>query len=218
MTIYHRQYLSPKLQRGFTIVELMIATAVFSVVLLIAIVAIIMVNNSFVKGNVQAQTQDITRNVLSTISQDIQFNSPSQIVLGTPYENYGYYCLGNDVYIYQRGQEINPSSSSPVYHALLELTGSCPANLSSDPTGLKYTHYLSNATGGGNSTHELLSQYLSLEQFNIVQVNSDSYEITLTIVYGKPSNLTNDSCPSQSFGGQLCAVSTLTTAVSPRIQ
>ena len=84
-------------------------------------------------------------------------------------------------------------------------------------------HYLNYATGGGNSTHELLAQDLSLEQLNIVQVNGNSFEVTLTIAYGNsvitvPNHPSDDSCPTLLFGGQLCAVSTLTTTVTPRIQ
>ncbi|HUD07759.1 MAG TPA: prepilin-type N-terminal cleavage/methylation domain-containing protein [Candidatus Saccharimonadales bacterium] len=222
MITNRQQHQHPEFQQGFTIIELMIATAVFSLVLLIAIVAIITVNNSFVKGNIQSQTQDTARSVLSTISQDIQFNSASSIILGTPDGQYGYYCLGNDVYIYQTGQEINTLSSPPIYHALLELTNSCPSNLTADPVGIEYVSYLKEATGGGNSTHELLSQDLSLEQLNIIQVNGNSYEVTLTIGYGDSvitaSNPSDDSCPPESLGGNLCAISTLTTTVTPRIQ
>jgi prepilin-type N-terminal cleavage/methylation domain-containing protein len=218
----HRQLQPSEPQQGFTIVELMISTAVFSLALLIAIVAIIIVNNSFVKGNVESQTQDIARNVLSTITQDIQFNRTGSIILGTPYENYDYYCLGNDVYIYQTGQEINTSATPPVYHALLELTGSCPANLTTDQVGITDLEYLNKAAGGGNSTHELLSQHLSLEQLDITQVNSNSYAVTITIAFGNyvitSANPVDDSCPAESLSGQLCAVSTLTTTVSPRIQ
>jgi|GEM_PF-2747689 prepilin-type N-terminal cleavage/methylation domain-containing protein len=222
MDKYHIQLKYTKLQQGFTIVELLISTAVFSLALLIAVIAIIIVNNSFVKGNVQSQTQDIARNVLSTIIQDIQFNRTSSIILGTPYENYGYYCLGNDVYIYQTGQEINTSATPAVYHALLEFTGSCPTNLTTDPVGIADLQYLNNKAGGGNNTHELLSQNLSLEQLDITQVNSNSYAVTLTIAYGnyfiKAATPIDDSCPAESLSGQLCAVSTLTTTVSPRIQ
>lgn len=217
----HQPYQPINHQSGFTIIELMIATAVFSLMLLVAMVAIIATSRTFVKGNVQSQTQDSARDVLTAITQDIQFNQASTVDLGSySYVNHkGYFCIGNDVYIYQTNAEINPSSSSPVYHALLEFPGSCPASLSTPP-GSTDVGYLSTQAGGGSSSHELLSQDLSLGQLIITQTNDNSYNVSLTVTYGNDVITTTnpDSCPAQSLGGELCAVSTLTTTVTPRIQ
>jgi len=219
MHIKRRPFQSANQQSGFTIIELMISTAVFSIILLIAIVAIISTTDTFVKGNIQSQTQDDARSVLSAITQDIQFNKAGVSGSYSSANNQGYYCIGNDVYVYQINAEINPSAAPPVYHALLELSGSCPTDLSTTP-GSTYIDYLGIRTGGGSSTHELLSQDLRLGQLNITQVNDNSYEVSVTIAYGSDVITTSnpDSCPDQSLGGQLCAVSTLTTTVTPRIQ
>jgi prepilin-type N-terminal cleavage/methylation domain-containing protein len=207
-------------QEGFTIIELVIATGVFSVVLLIATVAIILVTNSYVKGNVQAETQDTARGILTTVSQDIQFNTANSVNLGTyvSASNIGYFCLGNDLYVYQLGDEIGGvnSDGTKVYHALLEFsgTGKCPANVTDEG-------YLGAPQSGDNIAHELLAQNMSLETFNIAQVTgTKAYSIKLTVAYG--SNVKSSggvfTCPPESFGGQFCAVSSLTTAVTPRIQ
>jgi len=218
MHMNRQVYQSINHQSGFTIIELMISTAVFSLILLVAIVAIISTTDTFVKGNIQSQTQDSARNVLTAITQDIQFNKAGS-VSGSYADNQGYYCIGNDVYVYQTNEEINASSTPPVYHALLVVPGSCPTSLSTAP-GTTYMGYLNSHTGGGSSTHELLSQDLSLGQLSITEVNGTSYEVSLTVAYGNDVITTTDpdSCPAQSLGGQLCAVSTLTTTVTPRIQ
>ena len=214
-------YLWPKnnKQEGFTIIELVIATAVFSVVLLIATVAVIMVTNSYVKGDVQAETQDTARSILTTISQDIQFNTASSVNLGTynSVTNIGDFCLGNDVYVYQLGDEIGgvKSDGTKVYHALLEFsgTGTCPPGTD--------TGYLGAPQSGDDIAHELLAQNMILETLNIAKIaGTKAYSIKLTVAYG--SNVISPggvfTCPPEFFGGQFCAVSTLTTAVTPRIQ
>jgi prepilin-type N-terminal cleavage/methylation domain-containing protein len=207
-------------QKGFTIIELVIATAVFSVVLLIATVAVIMVTNSYVKGDVQAETQDTARSILTIVSQDIQFNTASSVNLGTynSTSNVGYFCLGNDLYVYQLGDEIGgvKSDGTKVYHALLEFsgTGTCPPS-SADVS------YLGPPVSGDNIAHELLAQNMILETFNVAQVTgTKAYSIKLTVAYGSNVISTGGvfTCPPESFGGQFCAVSSLTTAVTPRIQ
>jgi prepilin-type N-terminal cleavage/methylation domain-containing protein len=235
VNIYRRQSGQVDYQKGFTIIELIIATAVFSVVLLIATVAVISLTSAYVKGDTQAETQDTARSVLSTVTQDIQFNQASSINKGTYNGQYGFFCIGNDTYFYQTNKEI--TSSNP--HALLEFTsGSCPT-VPTSPLGwtsglLKDyitdlgTVNLDTLTGGGQDVHELLAQNLALGQLSITQIaGTQSYTISLNVVYGdiatphqNPPSVgyyTYD-CPPASLGGQFCATSSLTTTITPRIQ
>ena len=73
---------------GFTIVELMIATLVFSVILTIATVGILNIGRLYRKSLTQSQTQQVARTILDTVSQNIKFNGGS-VVSGT-----NIYCLG----------------------------------------------------------------------------------------------------------------------------
>src|SRR5665647_2275439 len=59
--------------KGFTIVELLIATAVFSVVLLLCATAIVQVGRMFYKGTIVNNTQTVSRSVINDISQAVQF-------------------------------------------------------------------------------------------------------------------------------------------------
>jgi len=221
----HKRSIHNNNQQGFTIIELMIATAVFSMVLLIATVAVIMVTNSYVKGDIQSETQDTTRSVLMTLAQDVQFNTASSVNTGV-YDGsqYGFFCIGNDVYAYQLNKEIG---NSTIYHALLEFSGSCPSNLAQFMTA--YAPDLSGPSGGGNSAHELLANNLRLEQLSVTHSSSGSeaYTITVSVAYGNAgssivatpaSSGYTYSCPPESLGGQFCADSSLTTTVTPRIQ
>ncbi len=285
-------------EHGFTIIELMLATAVFSVVLLIATVAVIMVSNSYVKGNIQSQTQDAARSIISNVIRSIQFNGASSISTWYDGSQYGYDCFGNLVYDYQINHEIDDLNK---FHALLEYNNSsgCPPD---DSQPRSYLGSLGNGQGG----QELLSKNLRLGQLSVqllgsstltssvnagqsvlqvtplrfpisdgdaIWVNTTSgggggeyllangsyavgsttislrsglvasypkyntqvtdvsvaskvntYEVTVTVGYGGVLNDTLNSngyhsytCPAESLGGQFCAVSTLTSTVTPRI-
>lgn len=211
--------------QGFTIVELLIATAVFAIVLLIVTVAVLYVTNTYVKGDVDAQTQDTTRSVLQTIAQAIQFNKSSSVSLTSNNggSGNGYFCIGNNVYVYQLNKEIGSNTAAgQVPHALLVLGGNNPTCPSGGSLPAKFVGYLHAANGGGSGNHELLAHDLRLGQLSITQPISGkpTFKISLTVGYGNEFAATPIkaySCPQESFGGQFCDVSTLTTTVSSRI-
>ena len=60
--------------RGFTIVELMIATSVLSVILLLATAVMLNIGAIYYKGDNQARVEDSTRAALDSVTQDIQFS------------------------------------------------------------------------------------------------------------------------------------------------
>ncbi len=62
-------------QKGFTLVELMIATTVFSVILLGATTAVIQIGRMYYKGVIASRSQETARRVIDEISRAIQFNS-----------------------------------------------------------------------------------------------------------------------------------------------
>ena len=62
-------------EKGFTIVELLIATAVFSMVLVIVTIGFISLSNRYYKGVITANTQSTTRNVTDVLRRNIQFST-----------------------------------------------------------------------------------------------------------------------------------------------
>ena len=62
-------------QNGFTIVELLIASAVFSFVILGASVAIIQISRLYYKGIIVSNTQTSAKAILDSITQAIQYES-----------------------------------------------------------------------------------------------------------------------------------------------
>src|SRR6476646_3013103 len=84
---------SPKYpnQKGFTIVALLVATAVFSLVLVVFLTAFLRIGQLFYKGVTMANTQEAARNVVQDISDDLQFYQQSPTV-GPPGTTY--FCIG----------------------------------------------------------------------------------------------------------------------------
>jgi prepilin-type N-terminal cleavage/methylation domain-containing protein len=225
-------------QNGFTIIELMIATAIFSLMLVLTTTTIIGISQTYIKGSVEGQTQQTARAVLSDISQAVEFNNNSDITVTTNYSGDVYYfCTGSDVYVYQLDKYLSPTLTGNEYStwALVRFPySSCtvPLNLQGQPDPL-----------GQTGAEELLATNERLGWLYIVPtaINGETaYTINLEVGYGD-NDLLNDttntngnydvnaspaappvsahykyqcqSGPDSSF----CATSTLTTTVVPRI-
>src|SRR5262249_25193419 len=61
-------------QAGFTIVELMVATLVFSTILIVITYGVLSFTRAYYNGVTNSTTQDTARNIISTISQAVEFN------------------------------------------------------------------------------------------------------------------------------------------------
>lgn len=100
---------------GFTIVELLIASAVFSTVLLVALTGFLQIGRIFYKGVSSTQTQDVTRQVVNDISSNIKIASSTGAVntlnLNPGTGGYGWICVGT--YRYTYGFYKNSSAAAP---------------------------------------------------------------------------------------------------------
>jgi prepilin-type N-terminal cleavage/methylation domain-containing protein len=95
-----------KKQAGFTIIELLFATVVFSVLLIIMLVAFMRIGDLFYKGVSMSKTQEDARNVVQSVSDDLQFTKSA---LQNPS---GRYCIGVHRYLYNLGVQVDPSSGN----------------------------------------------------------------------------------------------------------
>jgi prepilin-type N-terminal cleavage/methylation domain-containing protein len=208
--------------RGFTIVELMMATLVFSVILLLVTLGIIQVNRVYYKGVTEANTQAVARNIMDTVSQAIQFNGGNITPVPTPTGpgagSVQYVCVGNQEFVYIPGYQL--VTGSPGVHqtkqSLLQktITGSCA--VPSPPY----------------SGRELLSPNMRLSTFTVSQVPGSTklYYVEVRITYGDDSVLNNPistvstpaasatSCKGVQAGNQFCSVSDLSTTVEKRVK
>jgi prepilin-type N-terminal cleavage/methylation domain-containing protein len=212
---------SHRRQDGFTIVELMIATLVFAMVLILITVGVLSFTKSYYKGVNQSATQNAARTVIEDVSQAIQFSGDAVTTdLGTTNNSKGF-CIGNRRYSYLLGKQLwddgNPDSNlNQTRHALvLDQAGSCggmsPQDVANLPAAL-----VSGST-------EMLQPRMRLAKLNIQrQGTSDLYRINVRVIYGDDDLLINPTaadarCKVSISGSQYCAESELSTTVKKRI-
>lgn len=191
--------MSKSSSRGFTIIELLIATVVFSVILLILTGAIVQFGRIYYRGNVDSKTKEATRAVMNSIAQDIQFGStvaqtPNSLTNGTSL------AIGPGCYDYQLGVQVKDG-----YHAITRQNNSiCP----------------SPPSFGG---HEFLGENMQLVSLTVKETSPGSglYRVSVHVVYGSDDDFTDDtkkSCKPIIKGGQFCSVAELSTVVAKRIK
>lgn len=200
----------PKNTQGFTIIELLIATSIFSVVLLLCTTGIIQVTNLYYKGITATRTQEAARNIIEEISRGIQY-SGGRIVTPVP-GAISYFCIGSTRYSYVTDRKLvdTAPTSDDAYHVLVtDTNANCSTYLNIAPLALPA------------GSKELMTPDMRLISLTITNTPAGSslYIITVRVVSGKGANL--DSSHKQCDGGsnnQFCAASELRTTVQKRIQ
>lgn len=212
-------------QRGFTIVELMIATTVLSVLLLMATVMISSIGNLYYKGVNQSRLQDTARTVANDVSQRLELQAGSSTpptttkvyTFGSGNVTVNSICIGTTRYSYVIGKQIgsNGPTGNPVQipHVLWRDTisgASCtPLNLTQ-----------ASPAGSGADGTELMMPGGSINVFT-VNTASAPYDITLSVAFGDRSLLTgsgvNTFCISAK-GDQFCSTALVNTTATPRTQ
>ena len=203
---------------GFTIIELLVATLVFSVVLLLIAVGVLQFNHAYYGGITQTNTQNTARSILEAITQDIQF-SGDQVTspIGSAGSEQGI-CVGTDRFSYRLGWQLEDTAPNASLHQQTHV-------LVKDSPGL---------CGGMNAQNfanpltadsiELLQPHMRLSKLSVTKVagTTDLYTVDVRVVYGDDDLLTapvtgpNTACKLVS-GAQFCATSELSTVVQMRI-
>jgi prepilin-type N-terminal cleavage/methylation domain-containing protein len=213
-------------QSGFTIIELMIATVVSSLILLVITFGIIFFTNGYYKGINNSTTQATAQNAIDVITQSIEFNSSGTVATdGTQ----GIFCAGTQVFLYTLGKALTGAPSAANW-GLYQLN-----NPSSNCT-------IPGSTAGGT---ELLSTNMRLTNINLAQQGvTNGWQVDVRIAYGDPDLLCRSSisgaakgscargavnytvgdivsgtdviCKLQ-IGSQFCSIADLSTAIGQRI-
>jgi len=216
-------------QSGFTMIELLIAMTVFSVVVIVITVSVIQFSKQYYKGIISTATQNAARTITDDIARSIQFNSGGVTgIPNGPPSGYKGYCVGDSkMYSFELYQQVTDSGTGPNhqgYHGLVSSTVS-GCNTNSLPLTVKTLGTLNPA----KNQRELLAQHMRLAKFSIT--SSGGLEIIdVKVVYGDDDLLTNPvglnpnnldspdiNCKSTA-GSQFCAVAELTTAVQKRVK
>jgi len=197
---------------GFTLVELMISTGVFSVVLLICTTAVLVIGQDFHKAAIASLTQNTSRNIIDNITRELQYNKgeyrigfsdtvPVRIAI----------CIGTVRYSYLLDYELvdgtfdSAKQQSP--HVLWRDEAADPACSPLDVTG---------ALTGGKELMSLHTRLRELTGLNITPVPGTHtlYNIDVSVIYGDKDVITAaNNCVSSRSGGAFCGLSELHTAV-----
>lgn len=201
---------------GFTIIELMIATAVFAIILLVIGAAITTIGRLYYKGIIRAKTQTAARSLIEDISQAIQYSGSTAQVIGPTAGTYptpNTLCIGSRRYTYYINHQVvdGTPASGQVNHGLVvndNNAGGCPPQ---DLTAFDAT-----------TMRELLGSKMRLQSLSVAQIvgSTNLYTISAEVIYGEDEVLdsTQSRClDGTSIGLQFCAVSKLTTTVQKRL-
>jgi type II secretory pathway pseudopilin PulG len=204
-------------QKAFTTVELLIATAVFSLVLVVAIFGFLQIGQIFYKGVTVTRTQDTAEDAINNLAADVRFagvvaqSSPQPAGNGSSQ----YFCAGNHRYTFTPGQMLvqdNDASTFALIRDDLNVSGSCAPPFGPGSVPL-------------NNPTELLGERMRVSVFSVSRLAgaqvSDMYTLRIRIAYGDntvlqntgDSNPANDTCDSSLSTSQYCHVADLTTTV-----
>lgn len=207
--------------RGFTVVELMVATAVFSVVLVVVTAGILQVSRLYYKGVNQANTQAIVRTITDTISQTIQFGggtvTPTTAGAATPTAP-KVFCIGNQRFTYDLGWQVVDTAPDTLKHQAFH--GLVQDNYSGCSASTPQTISGSTLLPG---SRELLGPNMRLSKLNVTDLGGNLYRIEVRVIYGDDDLLKNPNdplttCINEKAGTQFCTISELSTVVTKRVQ
>lgn len=210
---------------GFTIVEFMIATSVFGVILMGVTAAILYMGQTYQRSLYASNTQAATVNLVDTISQAIKFSS-SQVDSGSSGQTYTY-CVGNRQFLYVRGRQLTDQTTpmSTQNAVMTRLNNNCQVEsiVSGTPSG---------------SPKELLGKGMRLLYLDVTSNSPGLYTVTARVAYGDDDVLCNPTVPGScdpastlslaqmwsrdvickpGAGSQFCSVSELSNTVYRRL-
>jgi prepilin-type N-terminal cleavage/methylation domain-containing protein len=202
--------------RGFTIIELMVSTIVFGVVLLVVTTAILQFSRVYYKGLTESNLQNTTRNIVDAIAQGIQFNggnvtaTPASPTAGSSYA----ICVGNQRYSFMTGTQLvdNPGVGQSRHILVADNVAGCTSSTSPQT--------LNTAAINGR---EMLAPNMRLARFSVTNVGINLYKVSVRVVYGDDDLLDNPTaatakCKNITIGTQFCATSDITTNIVKRVQ
>jgi len=231
-----RHLLIRKNQTGFTIIELMIALSVLSVLLIMSTVLLIQIGRIYNKGVNLANIQNTNRNVVHDIGSALEFGAQQPITGSETYLPSGgdavtvhSFCLDTTRYSYIIGQQeatspdYHPSTGAPqTYHVLWEDTMKTNDNcFPMDITKATPTDPPDGVATKPGSGKELIPLRSRLSVFSVEENPGGSgiYQLDVIVAYGDNDllNATGTNC-NGDVGQEYCATSKLSTVVTRRLR
>lgn len=189
-------------QSGFTILELLIALTVFSIMLLLTSGVIVELSRQFYKGVVRSRTQETARNIVEEISTNIQYSASSPVRLPDSGDVVNW-CIANRRYSALLGR--NTPEQSPNGFVRGESCDDLP------PTDSQLQQVAGDV--------ELLGDNMRISDLSLSSnVAGNVWRIDITVAHGDNDSLENPestqpSCRASIEDSTYCSVSTLSTIV-----
>jgi type II secretory pathway pseudopilin PulG len=217
-----------KNQKGFTIVELLIATSTFSFILLVITVGIVQIGKNYYKGVTSSRTQEATRSFKADLTGLVQTGAYDQLG-STPATNPNYigaFCFGNIRYTYVLNKELASPVKHVVWKDIMKVNSPCTAiaNLTTADTPADGN---TETVVGTKSNREMLTDHMRLAAFNISKdaSNPGLFRLEIKAMYGADDVIDtkgtpafgDDICRPSNQGGQFCASSYVNSFVKRRL-
>lgn len=197
-------------RKGFTIIELLLSTAFFTVVMLMVVAGYVQINRSYVRGLTTKEVQNASRAVVDDISRAIRDADNAQEVDTSGLNRL---CFGQTRYVWN--QETDGSFSNVTFSDtsnFITLARSTAPASCTDPI-----------VENQPTTEVLLDERLEVQYLDVSQIGTtDSFRIKL-VISTKAQGLLEDFertgedalCAPQR-GDEFCDVATLETVVTVR--
>lgn len=167
-------------QRGFTVLEMLIAITVFSVMLLLTSAAILQLSRQFYKGLVKSRTQQAARNISEEIITNLQFSASRAMPLVAEGSTQGY-CIADRRYMYALHKQLGSGPTQTPGVLLRDSKCSEPLPATLTPTA---------------DTVELIGENMRLANLVITPDTSGKiWYIKVRVVYGDDDLVCNPTAP-----------------------
>lgn len=198
-------------QRGFTLIELMLATTVFSIILLIGIAGFVQVGRAYYKGITISQTQEVAKQIVDDVSAQIRLGS-SVSSLQTATNGRDYYCVGSYRYTFKLYNKVDTSA-----HDFTTNFGLIQDSL---PGGSGCGNPFDSPSVPLVNPAELLGNQMRLLAFSVAPVTGSPnlYLLNVEVASGQDSALSDPKsasavCNNQNGSDQFCAITNINAVV-----
>jgi prepilin-type N-terminal cleavage/methylation domain-containing protein len=211
----HKNYSS---QKGFTLVEFMIATAAFSLILLVTLNGFVQIGRLYFRGITFAKTQESARSLVDEIARGAQFSrDPISFVPPTAGEARGALCVGLIRYTYVLGKQ----QTENVTNAAIETRYAMWRDEKPVPSAACAPSDVS------VNSIKIFGDGMRLQDFTVQPyAASNTWRVYASVSYGDDDLLEpadpitgRRRCKASGYAGvQFCATSDLETIVNRRLQ
>ena len=215
---------------GFTITELLISTAVFSVVVMVISTMTIQIARMYYKGINLTKTQTTARNLLDSFSRPIQLEN-AQITQTDSVNNGGltqeYFCVGTTGYTFAEGLKVDSGATSysettkTIPHVLWQSNNSSVAECIDNAKNVNLADKNISVNG-----RDLIFDKMWLKELTVNEVTNKKnlWNLRVNVLYGdrdlmlpEDTSQNPEKCRGGIAGSQWCAQSYYETFIYKRV-